>query len=52
MGAVRWRLLGMTSDKDIVLTFEEVANAKETITRTGKSVFYRFGRYLGTKLGS
>jgi len=42
----------MTSDKDIVLTPEEVAKVKETITRIEKSVFYRLGRYLGTKLGS
>ena len=41
----------MTLDKDLVLTPEEVAKAKETITRIEQSVFYRFGRYLGTKLG-
>ena len=42
----------MTSDKDIILTPEEVAKAKKTITRIRKSVFYRLGRYRGTKLGS
>ena len=41
----------MTSDKDFVLTPEEAAKAKETITSIEKSAFYRLGRYLGTKLG-
>ena len=41
----------MTSDKGIVLTPEEVAKAKETITRIEKGEFYRLYRCFGTKLG-
>jgi hypothetical protein len=39
----------VTTDKDIVLTPEEVAQAKEALSRIKKSMFYRLGRYLGNK---
>ena len=43
--------MGVTTDNDIVLTPEDVAKAKETISRIEGSMFYRLGRYLGNKLG-
>ena len=42
----------MTTDKDIVLAPEEVIKAKEALSRIEKNLFYRLGRYLGSKLGS
>ena len=42
----------MTTDNDIVLTPEEVIKSKEALSRIEKNVFYRLGRYLGSKLGS
>ena len=42
----------MTTGKDIILTPEEVARAKEALSRIEKNLFYRLGRYLGSKLGS
>ena len=41
----------MTKGKDIVLTPEEVANAKEALLRIEKTLFYCLGRYFGRKLG-
>ena len=42
----------MSTDKDIVLTPEEIAQAKEALSRIKESIFYHLGRYLGNKLGS
>ena len=42
----------MTTGKDIILTPEEVARAKEALSRIEKTLFYRLGRYIGSKLGS
>ena len=42
----------MTKDKDIVLTPDEVAEAEEALARVEKTLFYRFGRYFGSKLRS
>jgi hypothetical protein len=42
----------VTTDKDIVLAPEEVIKAKEALSRIEKTLFYRFGRYIGSKLGS
>ena len=42
----------VSTDKDIVLTPEEIAQAKEALSRIKESIFYRLGRYLGNKLGS
>ncbi len=42
----------MTTDKDVVLAPEEVIKAKEALSRIEKNLFYRLGRYLGSKLGS
>ncbi len=44
--------LGVTTDKDTVLAPEEVIKAKEALSRIEKNLFYRLGRYLGSKLGS
>ena len=42
----------MTTGKDIILTPDDVARAKEALSRIEKTLFYRFGRYIGSKLGS
>ena len=42
----------MTTGNDIVLTPKEVTKAKEALSRIEKSMFYRLGRYLESKLGS
>ena len=44
--------LGVTTGKDIILTPDDVARAKEALSRIEKTLFYRFGRYIGSKLGS
>ena len=42
----------MTTGKDIILTPEEVARAKEALSRIENTLFYRLGRYIGSKLGA
>ena len=42
---------GVTKIKDLVLTPEDVVNAKEALIRIEKTLLYRLGRYFGRKLG-
>ena len=41
----------MTKVKDLVLTPEDVANAKEALVKIEKTLLYRLGKYFGRKLG-
>ena len=54
MGINAWNTyggVGVTKIKDLVLTPEDVANAKEALVRIKKTLLYRLGKYFGRKLG-